>query len=130
MRKCRYHPLQITIPEFALELVDLAALFQDLDVVLDLLLSHLHNVHDLFGGSPTLVLDDGKHLLPPVTLALALARLDDVRVELARLGIYADLLHRLPDQREDEDRVPSVDFVGETHPCRRLSEAFDSLPRR
>lgn len=99
-------------------------------MVLDLLRSHLHNVHDLFGGRPTLVLDDGEHLLPPVTLALALARLDDICVELAHLGIDADLLHRLPDQREDEDRIPSPDFVGETHPCRRLSEALDGLLRR
>lgn len=96
-------------------------------MVLDHLRSHLDNVYDLFCGRPTLVIDDGEHLLPPVTLALALACLEDVRVELARLGIDADLLHRLPDQREDEDRVPSVDFIGETHPCRRLSEALNCL---
>jgi len=85
--------------------------------VLDLLLVHVDDVRDLFGGRPVLVLDDRQDLLPPVALALALARLNDVRIELARLGVDADLFHRLPDQREGAVYVLSPDFVGETHPC-------------
>jgi hypothetical protein len=56
------------------------------DVVLTRCLVHIDDVRDRFDGRPVLILDDGKDPLSPVALALTLARLDDIRIELPALG--------------------------------------------
>jgi len=66
-------------------------------------------------------------VLDAVALGLRVPGLDDVGVELAGLGVDADVLQARPHDGDDAVGVLGLDAVGEPQPRRRLREPDERL---